>query len=94
MVIFYMMVLPMDVCRLLLGRPWPFDKRGMHHARRNTYELEKGGMEYNLHLSNEEVDKAGKVVLPLALQYLKEVEQQEHVKQWAEENEEKSIGVM
>lgn len=34
-------VLPMDVCHLLLGRPWQFDR---HHS----YEIEKDGISFTL----------------------------------------------
>ena len=30
-------VLPMDVCGLLLGRPWQYDHNAMHAGRTNTY---------------------------------------------------------
>jgi hypothetical protein len=32
-------VVPMDVCSLLLGRPWGFDVVAIHHGRTNTYTL-------------------------------------------------------
>ena len=28
-------VMPMDVCHVLLGRPWKFDKKLVHYGRRN-----------------------------------------------------------
>jgi hypothetical protein len=36
-------VIPMDVCHLLLGRPWQYDKNVVHDGRKNTYTLEKNG---------------------------------------------------
>jgi hypothetical protein len=33
----------MDVCHLLLGRPWQYDRNVIHDGRRNTYTLEKNG---------------------------------------------------
>jgi hypothetical protein len=33
----------MDVCHLLLGIPWKYDKNVVHDGRRNTYTLEKNG---------------------------------------------------
>jgi hypothetical protein len=36
-------VIPMDVCHLLLGRPWKYDKNVIHDGRMNTYTLEKNG---------------------------------------------------
>jgi hypothetical protein len=36
-------VIPMDVCHLLLGRPWKYDRNVVHDGRKNTYTLEKHG---------------------------------------------------
>jgi hypothetical protein len=36
-------VIPMDVCHLLLGRPWKYDINVVHDGRKNTYTLEKNG---------------------------------------------------
>ena len=36
-------VILMDVCHLLLGRPWQYDKNMIHDGRKNTYTLEKNG---------------------------------------------------
>ncbi|KAA0054966.1 transposon Ty3-I Gag-Pol polyprotein isoform X1 [Cucumis melo var. makuwa] len=32
-------VIEMDVCHILLGRPWQFDVQSMHRGRENTYEF-------------------------------------------------------
>lgn len=32
-------VLPMDVCHLLLGRPWQYDHGATHDERSNTYSF-------------------------------------------------------
>jgi hypothetical protein len=34
-------VIPMDVCHLLLGRPWKYDRNVVHDGIKNTYTLEK-----------------------------------------------------
>jgi hypothetical protein len=36
-------VIPMDVCHILLGRPWQYDINVVHNGRMNTYTLEKDG---------------------------------------------------
>jgi hypothetical protein len=36
-------IMPMDVCHVLLGRPWQYDRKSIHDGRRNTYSLEKYG---------------------------------------------------
>lgn len=41
-------VMPMDVCHILLGRPWQFDWKSIHDGRRNTYTLEKDGNKHTL----------------------------------------------
>jgi hypothetical protein len=37
-----------DVCHILLGRPWQFDKNVIHDGRKNTYTLEKNGRTHML----------------------------------------------
>ena len=41
-------VMPMEVCDILLGRPWQYDRNARHDGRRNTYELEKDGVKHKL----------------------------------------------
>jgi hypothetical protein len=41
-------VIHMDVCHILLGRPWQFDQKCMHDGRKNTYRLEKNGRTHML----------------------------------------------
>jgi hypothetical protein len=41
-------VIPMDVCHLLLGRPWKYDRNVIHDGRMNTYTLEKIGRTHML----------------------------------------------
>jgi hypothetical protein len=41
-------VIPMDVCHLLLGRPWQYDRNAIHDGRMNTYTLEKNGRTHML----------------------------------------------
>jgi hypothetical protein len=41
-------VIPMDVCHLLLGRPWQYDRNVVHDGRMNTYTLEKNGRTHML----------------------------------------------
>jgi hypothetical protein len=40
--------IPMDVCHLLLGRPWQYDINVIHDGRMNTYTLEKNGRTHAL----------------------------------------------
>jgi hypothetical protein len=41
-------VIPMDVCHLLLGRLWKYDRNVIHDGRMNTYTLEKNGRTHML----------------------------------------------
>jgi hypothetical protein len=41
-------VIPMDVCHVLLGRPWQYDINVFHDGRKNTYTLEKNGRTHML----------------------------------------------
>jgi hypothetical protein len=41
-------VIPMDVCHILLGRPWQFDMNVIHDGRKNAYTLEKNGRTHML----------------------------------------------
>ena len=41
-------VMPMDVCHILLGRPWQYDKEAMHNGKRNTYKFGKDGVNHTL----------------------------------------------
>jgi hypothetical protein len=38
----------MDVCHLLLGRPWKYERNVVHDGRKNTYTLEKNGRTHML----------------------------------------------
>jgi hypothetical protein len=40
--------IPMDVCHLLLGRPWKYDRNVVRDGRKNTYTLEKNGRTHML----------------------------------------------
>jgi hypothetical protein len=40
--------IPMDVCHLLLGRSWQYDRNVIHDGRMNTYTLEKNGRTHML----------------------------------------------
>ena len=41
-------VMPNDVCHILLGRPWQFDRKAIHDGRRNTYTIDKYGKKHTL----------------------------------------------
>ena len=37
-------MVPMDVCHILLGRPWQFDLKTKHDGFKNTYTFQKDGV--------------------------------------------------
>ena len=41
-------IIPMDICHMLLDRPWQFDKHATHDGRENTYTLTKDGVKHKL----------------------------------------------
>ncbi|KAJ9557876.1 LOW QUALITY PROTEIN: hypothetical protein OSB04_012490 [Centaurea solstitialis] len=41
-------VVPMDVCHILLGRPWQYDRRTKHDGFLNTYTFKKEGVNVQL----------------------------------------------
>jgi hypothetical protein len=54
-------VIPMDVCHLLLGRPWQYDRNVIHDGRKNTYTLERNGRTHMLcPIEDKEVKLEGK----------------------------------
>ena len=50
-------VIPMDVCHILLGRLWQFDRNVIHDGRKNTYILEKDGNKHTLLPFKDDADK-------------------------------------
>ena len=39
-------IMPMDVCQILLGRMWQFDRKVVHDGRSNCYKFEKNGFKH------------------------------------------------
>eukprot|EP00253_Pinus_taeda_P005154 PITA_05154 len=50
-------VMPMDVCHVLLGRPWDFDQKAIHDGRKNNYTLEKDKTKHTLLPLKDGTDK-------------------------------------
>jgi hypothetical protein len=70
----------MDVCHLLLGRPWQHDKNVIHDGRKNTYTLEKNGRTHMLlPIKDKEVktEVSNTVLLISGKELLKEVKKKE-----------------
>ena len=59
-------VIPMDICHMLLGRPWQFDRHVVHDGCANNYSLTKDGVKHKLkplQETNEKVCSALEYVL-------------------------------
>jgi len=41
-------IIPIDACHILLGRPWLFDRKVIHHGYLNTYSFSKDGKKITL----------------------------------------------
>jgi hypothetical protein len=73
-------VIPMDVCHLLLGRPWQYDRNVVHDGKKNTYTLEKNGRTHMLlPIKDKEVvpEVNNTVLLMSGKELLKEVKKKE-----------------
>ena len=55
--------MPMDVCHVLFGRPWQFDKMVMYDGRENTFTFEKYGRRHTLRPLKDEKLKEKKLML-------------------------------
>eukprot|EP00253_Pinus_taeda_P014651 PITA_14651 len=41
-------IMPMEVCHILLGRPWQYDQKVMHNGKTNCYKFVKDGVKHTL----------------------------------------------
>jgi hypothetical protein len=72
--------IPIDVCHLLLGRPWKYDRNVIHDGRKNTYTLEKNGRTHMLlPIKDKEVksEVRNTILLMSGKELLKEVKKKE-----------------
>ena len=44
----------MDVCHILLGRPWQYDRKVVHDGKTNCYKFAKDGIKHTLVPMKEE----------------------------------------
>ena len=73
--------MPMDVCHILLGRPWQYDRKVTHDGVLNCYKFEKDGVKHTLVPIREEKEAVEgnepKALLMNGKQFLKQVENSE-----------------
>eukprot|EP00253_Pinus_taeda_P023872 PITA_23872 len=71
-------IMPMDVCHILLGRPWQYDRKVTHDGVLNCYKFEKDGVKHTLVPIREEKEAVEgnepKALLMNGKQFLKQVE--------------------
>eukprot|EP00253_Pinus_taeda_P008602 PITA_08602 len=73
-------VMPMDVCHLLLGRPWQFDRSAVHDGKTNCYKFVKDGIKHTLVPIKEENTTEASGVKALLLggkEFIKQIEDSE-----------------
>jgi hypothetical protein len=56
-------VLPLEVCGLLLGRPWQYDHNAMHAGRTNTYSFMHDGKQWTLKPMSDDQIKSDVVLV-------------------------------
>jgi hypothetical protein len=73
-------VIPMDVCHVLLGRPWKYDWNVVHDGRMNIYTLEKDGVTHKfIPIKDKEVkpEVNNTILLMSGKEFLTEMEKKE-----------------
>jgi hypothetical protein len=73
-------VMPMDVCHVIFGRPWQFDKKVVHDGRRNCYSFDKDGMKHillPLQEGSTVEQQATKARMLTRKEYLQQLEEEE-----------------
>ena len=73
-------IMPMDVCHILLGRLWQYNRKVMHDGKMNCYKFVKNGIKHTL-LPIKEEDTVGtsgmKVLLVGGKQFIKQIGENE-----------------
>eukprot|EP00253_Pinus_taeda_P022668 PITA_22668 len=74
-------IMPMDICHILLGRPWQYDRKVTHDGAMNCYKFEKDRVRHTLVPIKEEKETVEtnetKALLVSGKQFLKQVENSE-----------------
>jgi hypothetical protein len=65
-------VIPMDICHVLFGIPWKFDRKVIHDGRKNVYTLEKNGRK-NMLLQIEDMKVRKEPITSILLMSGKEI---------------------
>ena len=73
-------IMPIDVCHILLGRPWQYNRKVVHDGLTNCYKFVKDGIKHTLVPIKEEGTTGKsepKALLVSGKQFLKQVEDSE-----------------
>lgn len=73
-------IMPMDMCHILLGRPWQYDGKVMHDGKTHCYKFVKDGVKHTLVPIREEdtTETSGtKELLVGGKQFIKKIEKNE-----------------
>jgi hypothetical protein len=85
-------VLPLEVCGLLLGCPWQYDRNAMHAGRTNIYSFMHDGKQRTLKPMSDDQIKSDVVLVVRKEKLHKAKPQQELAKVQHEEHDAKSVG--
>ncbi|XP_059068531.1 uncharacterized protein LOC131859036 [Cryptomeria japonica] len=73
-------IVPIDVCHLLLGKPWQYDREAQHDGKNNVYVIKKGGVSYTLTPLKEDesvVHEGPSVMVVKEKEFIKNLEEEE-----------------
>lgn len=73
-------IIPMDMCHILLGRPWQYDRKVVHDGKTNCYNFFEDGIKHTLvPIKEEETSETSgtKVLLMGGKEFLKQIEDNE-----------------
>jgi hypothetical protein len=85
-------VLPLEVCGLLLGRPWQYDRNAMHDGRANTYSFMHDGKQRTLKPMRDDQIKSNVVLVVRKEKLHKDKLQSGLAKVQHEEHDAESVG--
>ncbi|XP_059068990.1 uncharacterized protein LOC131859364 [Cryptomeria japonica] len=73
-------IILMDVCHILLGRPWQYDREAQHDGQKNVYVIKKGGVSFTLTPLKEDgsaVHEGPSAMVVKEMQFMKNLEEED-----------------
>ncbi|XP_057813771.2 uncharacterized protein LOC131027702 [Cryptomeria japonica] len=70
----------MDVCHILLGRPWQYDREAQHNGKKNVFVIKKGRISYTLTPLKEDesaVHEGPSVMVVTKKEFMKNLKEEE-----------------